>query len=994
MNTLFLAIMTSLATLGSCTQVEDTLGDTDYPSKGVQGATYYLDSESGDDSQDGMSPETAWKTLGRLEKVYLQAGNAILLRCGSSWDGQLAPRGSGTQSAPIRIGHYGEGSLPVINGCGEVDAAVKLSNQSYWIIEGIEVTNLAPERDIYRCGIHIENNGGGTVSGIVIRNNRVHDVTSSFDYSDVYHPHQFGGISVSTKSVTVAEEKFDDILIEGNEVERVGRTGIVVWDFVWGSNTQSSTNVIIRGNTVREVDSDGILTYGCNGSLIEYNLADGCGSWREEDGFNGAAAIWCTRGKECVIQFNEARNTKALEGNDDGVGFDVDLDSSDCIVQYNYSHDNEGGFMLLIDAHKEQGNGSRGSIVRYNISQNDRKRIFMIAGGVTPGMQIYNNTVYVGAGLDTKLIDHTWDAAGDLDAAWSFRNNLIYNLGSGEWVIPGNGGKFEGNLYYGNHPASEPAEADKLTCDPLLSDPGSGGEGLASLDGYRLLETSPVVNAGVQVPNNGGRDFWGNPVSRRGQASIGAHEPNGEVQEGGYLYDPLDDWSLGHEYSANLGLDGSNPTYFDEDTSRAVRQDKEDGVVIYRLEGWKSASVTAYLGMWYGATPNVLRLYASATGEEADYVPVAIRYAEAGDVVEGWQKFEFFVNEVLPDGMNFLKIVMSDSINEAWAVQLGEVEISDEPAEVVEPEDNTFVDPMDNLSNLVFSLGDNLISAWSSEEDIANFFNGDAGRIARQSSAEAVMAWQYQGLADFAITCYYCGDPGDDFSFLQVAGTAMADPSTLTTIPVNFTLQAVRGDWREYLVRPAGEVPAGWTYFAIRLPESPRVPAGWELQISEVKLSDAPIAAEPGLLTFTDNLDDMSRLAAKSDNLVTDWGNESNFNGDGARATRSSSEEGFLVYELSDIRDFAIEAFFSTFIDNSYLKVYAGSAADYSDRKEIPCTFTELPSTAEFAGYTVTPATSLDPGFEYLYLELQTVPVEGNGWTTQIGSVEITYGSR
>lgn len=150
----------------------------------------------------------------------------------------------------------------------------------------------------------------------------------------------------------------------------------------------------------------------------------------------------------------------------------------------------------------------------------------------------------------------------------------------------------------------------------------------------------------------------------------------------------------------------------------------------------------------------------------------------------------------------------------------------------------------------------------------------------------------------------------------------------------------------------------------------------------------------PGLLTFTDNIDDMSRLAAKSDNLVTDWGNESNFNGDGARATRSSSEEGFLVYELSDIRDFAIEAFFSTFIDNSYLKVYAGSAADYSDRKEIPCTFTELPSTAEFAGYTVTPATSLDPGFEYLYLELQTVPVEGNGWTTQIGSVEITYGSR
>ena len=206
--------------------------------------------------------------------------------------------------------------------------------------------------------------------------------------------------------------------------------------------------------------------------------------------------------------------------------------------------------------------------------------------------------------------------------------------------------------------------------------------------------------------------------------------------------------------------------------------------------------------------------------------------------------------------------------------------------------------------------------------------------------------------------------------------------------------RAGRGDGRESGAGRAGGVPAGWAYFAIRLPESPRVPAGWELQIGEVKLSDAPIETEPGLLTFTDGLDDMSRLAAKSDNLVTDWGNEANFNGDGARATRSSSEAGFLVYELSDIRDFAIEAFFSTFIDNSYLKVYAGSAADYSDRTEIPCTFTELSSTAEFAGYTVTPAAPLDPGYGYLYLELQTVPVEGNGWTTQIGSVEITYGSK
>ena len=837
-GTMVLAILTSFLAFAGCSKVEDSLGDADYPSKGENGAAYYVDSRSGDDLNDGLSPETAWKSLERVGNVYLQAGNSILLRKGSEWTGQLAPKGSGTQSAPIRIGTYGDGDRPVINGGGTVDAGVKLENQSWWIVEGLEITNRAAERDMYRCGILVENNGSTTVSGITVRDNFIHDVTSSFGYSGVYHPHQFGGISFTTMNVDVPEEKFDNILIENNTVESVGRTGIVVWDFVWGSNTQSSTNVIIRGNTVRNTDSDGILTYGCNGSLIEYNVADGCGAYREDGGFNGAAAIWCTRGSDCIIQYNEARNTKALEGNDDGTGFDIDLDSSDCIVQYNYSHDNEGGFMLLIDAHKEQGNGSRGSIVRYNISQNDGKRIFMIAGGVTPGMQIYNNTIYIAEGLDTKLMDHTWDNAGDLDAEWSFRNNLIYNLGSGEWVIPGNTGVFEGNLYYGNHPASEPEEEDKMTADPLMESPGSGGDGIGSTGGYRLRDGSPAINAGVQISSNGGLDYWGNPVSRRGKATIGAHEPDGEVQEGGYLYDPVDDWSLMSWHSDNLGLDSSNPQYFDADESRAVRQDKEDGVIVYNVDNLKSATVTVYLGVWYGVTSaDCMHLYVSGSGEEDDYAEVEVYGSAAGDVVEGYQKYEVRINEVLPDGMNWLKIVMRDTFNEAWAIQLGEVEVSDEPADVVLPEDNVFTDHLDNTSNLFYVTG-NVINAWSPEEDIANFFNGDSGRIARSDGEEAYIVWNYESIADFSITVYFCGDPGDDFSFVMIQGASSPDFGALSDIPVEFSLQETRGDWRGYRVTPAEALDGSFNYLAVHFLKSERTPAGWEFQVADVTLSD------------------------------------------------------------------------------------------------------------------------------------------------------------
>lgn len=81
--------------------------------------------------------------------------------------------------------------------------------------------------------------------------------------------------------------------------------------------------------------------------------------------------------------------------------------------------------------------GSSNNVVRYNISQNDLTHTFNFAGGVTPDTQIYNNTIYIGAGQNTKIIDHEWDDAGNINAPYSFRNNLVYNLGQGGYNLPG-----------------------------------------------------------------------------------------------------------------------------------------------------------------------------------------------------------------------------------------------------------------------------------------------------------------------------------------------------------------------------------------------------------------------------------------------------------------------------------------------------------------------------------------------------------------------------
>ena len=658
--------------LASCTNdIADRL--VNYPTASEPNATYYIDSEGGNDYNEGTSETSAWKTFNNLNRMSLQSGNKVLLKRGSLWTGQLSPKGSGTSANPIVLGSYGEGNRPVIDGQGEVLAAVYLSNQSNWVIQGLELKNFASERgDTYRCGILVENNGGGTISNIKILNNYVHEVSGSFRYVGASHPHQYGGIAVNVIG-QAGTDKYDNVLIEGNEVEKAGRTGIVVWDNIFAGDTEASTNVVIRNNKVKDIDSDGILTFGCNGSLIEYNVANGCGSYREDNQFNGSAAIWATRGRDCIIQYNEAYNTKALPGNDDGTGFDIDMDAINCIVQYNYSHDNEGGFMLFVDA-----SNSSGSIVRYNISQNDKTRIFMIAGGVTPNTQIYNNTIYLPGGSTTKIIEHTWDDGGDINAPWLFKNNIIYNLGSGSYQIPGTGGVFEGNLYYGNHPENEPNDADKLTVDPQFVNVGSGTLGIASLDGYRLQETSPIINTGVKIPKNGGQDFWGNVVSSGGKPTRGAHEPNGMASGESEFTDMLNDWNYAFYYTGNWNLDTSNPHFFGGDASRAVRTTLDDGIIIYNYPNIKAITVTMYLCVWYPTlTPEKIEIYGSFTGGDlSNYSKLPVSYDTDPAVTEGWQKTMINLNGALPEGVNFIGIRVADNTAESWATQIGEVSIT------------------------------------------------------------------------------------------------------------------------------------------------------------------------------------------------------------------------------------------------------------------------------------------------------------------------------
>lgn len=475
------------------------------------GRTYHVDSVGGDDGRDGLSPQTAWRTLDRANRTVFAPGDRLLFKAGARFEGRLVLHGSGCRGRPITVGRYGSGPQPLIAAEGRHAEAVWLHNVAHWDLRDLEITNTGATPAPHRTGVLVSLEDFGTAHHIVLQRLYVHDVNSSTRKEEGGAGIRWANGGRRTKS------RFDGLRIEDCHLVRTDRNGIVGWSEHWRRNDWfPSLNVVIRGNLLEDIGGDGIVPIGCDGALVERNVLRG-GRMRAPD---YAAGIWPWSCDNTVIQFNEV---SGMRGTLDGQGFDADWNCRNTIIQYNYSHDNEGGFLLICN----DGNvgapysiGNIGTVVRYNISQNDGTRTFQISA--VEHTAIYNNTIYVGPDREVEAVwFHSW---GGWARDTRFSNNIFFAKGAMRWEFgESQGNVFEANAFFGRHDG-RPADPRAITADPQLEQPGSGGEGLDSLRGYWLRPGSPCLGAGVPIPHNGGRDFWGNPVPAAGPADIGAHQ--------------------------------------------------------------------------------------------------------------------------------------------------------------------------------------------------------------------------------------------------------------------------------------------------------------------------------------------------------------------------------------------------------------------------------------------------------------------------------------
>lgn len=484
--------------------------------------TFYIDSIEGNDTNSGESETNAWKTLEQLRKNTLIAGDRVLLKRGSRFVGEdaaLTFKGSGLEDAPILISSYGEGELPLLEAQGKIESVIKLYNQEYITIENLEITNLDPNfstsfelnsnnnRSKILRGVHVIAEDYGVVHDIVLRNMYLHDINGNLNSK------WNGGIFFDVYGTTVPT-KYDGILIENNYLERVDRSGIKLVGSTWANqnlknnkniplNWYPSTNVVVRGNRIEKAGGDSITVRDTDGALIEYNIS--ADARYQDTGYN--AGIWPFQASNTVIQYNESFRTHGVQ---DGQGLDLDHVSNNSVMQYNYSHDNEGGFMLIMNWYEQTS-----PTVRYNISQNDKDKIFELARGGAQGTAIYNNTIFSDSKLTGRagVIDMPSTSGGTgVKDIFLFNNIFYFTDGEKMFVEASDAGKYKDSIHFYNNayvgvevPDDPKAITEGITLKGVGTGPTENKSMIANagkfltgqLDGYRLPENSSLAKLGV-----------------------------------------------------------------------------------------------------------------------------------------------------------------------------------------------------------------------------------------------------------------------------------------------------------------------------------------------------------------------------------------------------------------------------------------------------------------------------------------------------------------
>lgn len=491
----------------------------------LQAADYHI-SNRGHDDADGVSPASAWSSLSRVNQATFQPGDRLLFESGGRWSGLLRPKGSGIQDNPIRLGRYGDGPLPRISMGHQAGVVVRFENQDFWEVSELEITGGNVSPDAVVGGIHFVATAANRIlRHIAVRDCVVRDLGGSFkEYESCAIWIGVEGWNREYGFTTT----FEWVLVENNRIRNTGRSGILVWtcsapagqtdgNHMFRDGLLPSRHVIVRKNLIEELGGDAILVLGSVKPLVEANtvrrtcLHTGDPAVPVHPGYNPhSAAVWLHSCLEGIMQFNEVSESGKQPGNNDGMAFDFDFNCKGCILQYNFSRDNSGGFLLIMQS-------ARDNIVRYNLSVNDCDHLLYLVGKLEENNLVHNNTFHLQKG-NSYIIPRA--------RIW---NNIFHVTGAASLEEREGGGEFRNNCYHGNWKNLH-SDSGAVLADPRFENASMGSDVASTIKNHMLRADSPCRARGVVIPENGGRDLKGTEIPSGTPSDIGALQSNSSVQ--------------------------------------------------------------------------------------------------------------------------------------------------------------------------------------------------------------------------------------------------------------------------------------------------------------------------------------------------------------------------------------------------------------------------------------------------------------------------------
>jgi hypothetical protein len=400
----------------------------------THGVPYFVDCGSAAQKHDGRSVDSPWATMEQVNGNTFAGGDELRFKRGSVCHGTLWPKGSGSDSAPIRMTAYGVGVRPKVVADSGSDAVLKLFNQEYWNIDSLDLSGANT------FGVFISGDKG-ILHHIHLANLLVHNVGGA----EMKHK-ESGLVVISPGSV---DQRFDDILIDSltayNTQEWVG---IMVGggNFGWPPESTWSTHIVIRNSIVHDVQGDGIVLFRIRDGRIASSVAWNTGMQATES-MGTPNAIWTWMCRDCVVEENEAFLTDSPGV--DGGAFDIDYGNTNNSVVDNYGHDTQGYCIAVFAA----GYITHHSEVRGNTCLNNARspRMALYQGaiflhtwndGKLDGLVVEDNTVYWNPPETTPAVIN--DAA--FQGEGIFKNNRIYS--TSPWMLTSNRSlHLEGNQY-------------------------------------------------------------------------------------------------------------------------------------------------------------------------------------------------------------------------------------------------------------------------------------------------------------------------------------------------------------------------------------------------------------------------------------------------------------------------------------------------------------------------------------------------------------------